>query len=155
MKWLVFLAAILCGQSALAADAKPFARGSWQEIKARYENKPMVVHLWGLTCAPCLTELQHWASVRNAFPEMNFVFIAADPAPMPPGEVEAELEKAGIHGIDSWNFADRFTQRLRFEIDQTWKGELPRTLLIDKDGTVTVMPGVADLGKVKAWIAKR
>lgn len=155
MKWLAFLAAILCSQDLLAAEAKPFARGSWREISVRYANQPMVVHLWGLTCAPCLTELPHWAAVRNAFPEMNFVFIAADPAPMPVADIEEELEKAGVRQVDSWTFADKFTQRLRFEIDPMWKGELPRTLLIDKDGTITAMPGVADLAKVKEWISKR
>src|SRR5690606_24850924 len=127
----------------------------WQEIRAHYDKQPMVVHLWGLTCAPCLTELPHWAGLRRAFPKMSFVCIAADPAPMPAAYVAETLEKTGIRGVYSWSFADKFTQRLRFEIDPAWRGELPRTLLIDRDGTVTVMPGVADLAKVKAWIAAR
>jgi len=155
VKWLAFAAALFFAHTAVAADAKPFARGSWQEIRARYDKQPMVVHLWGLTCAPCLTELPHWAAVRNAFPEMNFVFIAADPAPMDITDVTDELARADVTQVDSWNFADRFVERLRFEIDPSWKGELPRTLLIDKDGTMTVIPGVADLAKVKAWITAR
>ena len=155
MRWWVVLLALTYTWGAAAADAKPFVRGTWQEIRARYVEKPIVVHLWGLTCAPCLTELPQWADVRNGFPEMNFVFIAADPAPMPSGDVSATLERAGIMQVDSWNFDDKFTQRLRYEIDPAWKGELPRTLLIDEAGGITVLPGVADLRKVKAWIEKR
>ncbi|MGE4064534.1 MAG: TlpA disulfide reductase family protein [Rhodospirillaceae bacterium] len=149
---MAFLTALLIAQAAVAADARPFGRGSWQEVRARYESQPMVVHLWGLTCAPCLTELPHWTKLINAFPEMNFVFIAADPAPMPTAEITAKLEEAGIRQVDSWNFADKFTQRLRFEIDPAWKGELPRTLLIDRRGVVTTMPGVANLDTVRNWI---
>ena len=74
---------------------------------------------------------------------------------MPFADVSATLERAGIMQVDSWNFADKFTQRLRYEIDKAWKGELPRTLLIDKTGSITVLPGVANLGEVKAWIEKR
>lgn len=155
MKWLVFVIALLSAGAACAADAQPFGRGSWQEIRARYAHQPMVVHLWGLTCAPCLKELPHWTQLQNAFPEMNFVFIAADPAPMPMAEVNATLKKAGLTRVDSWNFADGFTARLRYEIDPAWKGVLPRTLLIEKDGTVTTLPGVAKIEDIRAWIKAR
>lgn len=154
MKWLV-IAALLVSAAASAGEARPFGRGTWQEIRARYEGQPMVVHLWGLTCAPCLDELPRWTQLQNSFPEMNFVFIAADPAPMPTDEVNAMLKKHGLTQVDSWNFADRFTARLRFEIEPTWKGELPRTLLIEKDGHITAMPGVANIEDVKAWVKAR
>jgi hypothetical protein len=41
---------------------------------------------------------------------------------------------------------------LRYEIDPAWAGELPRTVMIARDGTATVLPGVADLSKVRAWL---
>ena len=47
-------------------------------------------------------------------------------------------------------FTDRFYERLRYEIDPAWAGELPRTVMIDADGKTTVLPGVADLAQVRA-----
>ena len=41
---------------------------------------------------------------------------------------------------------------LRYEIDPAWAGELPRTVMIDGDGKTTVLPGVADLARVRAWL---
>ncbi len=156
MKALAFLAALLlCAGPAVAGDAAPFVRGSWQDIRAHYAERPLVVHLWGLTCGPCLTELPRWSRLRAAFPKIDLVLIAADPAPMPAERVEATLAKAGLGDVESWNFADRFTARLRFEIDPAWRGELPRTLLIDPDGTVTAVPGVTNWKTIEDWASGR
>jgi hypothetical protein len=83
---------------------------------------------------------------------MNLVFVAADPAPMPADRVATVLSGAGLSGMESWNFADRFTARLRYEIDPAWRGELPRTLLIEPDGTTTVMSGVMNGKAIGDWL---
>jgi hypothetical protein len=33
-----------------------------------------------------------------------------------------------------------------------WRGEIPRTILIARDGTTTLIEGVADLASVKTWL---
>ena len=38
------------------------------------------------------------------------------------------------------------------EIDPAWAGELPRTVMIDREGKATVLPGVADLAQVRQWL---
>ncbi|MGE3474188.1 MAG: TlpA family protein disulfide reductase [Rhodospirillaceae bacterium] len=156
MRWAAFFAAVfLCAGTAAAGDAQPFVRGSWQDIRDRHADRPLVVHLWGITCGPCLTELPRWSRLRETFPKMDLVLVAADPAPMPAEKVAATLAKAGLGDVESWNFADRFTARLRFEIDPAWRGELPRTLLIDPAGTVTVMSGVTDWKAIEDWARGR
>ena len=66
--------------------------------------------------------------------------------------VSATLGRAGLGDSESWSFTDRFYERLRYEIDPAWAGELPRTVMIDRDGKATVLPGVADLAQVRAWL---
>lgn len=141
--------------TARAAEPQPFARGSWAELQARHAGQPTVVHLWGLTCAPCLTELPHWADLQRERSDLRLVLLAADPVPQPPARVEEMLSRSGLEKLESWSFADRFNERLRYEIDPTWSGELPRTLLIDRDGKVTTLSGVADLGEVRAWLDRQ
>ena len=77
---------------------------------------------------------------------------SADPLPQDRERVSETLKSAGLDRSESWSFADRFHERLRYEIDPAWAGELPRTVLIDADGKTTVLPGVADLAQVKAWL---
>lgn len=147
------LLALLLAAPAQAADApQPFGRGSWQSLRAAHADQPLVVHLWGLTCPPCLVEMPEWAALKRARPDMPLVLIAADPVPEDPQRAGATLAGYGLAGVESWIFADRFAERLRYEIDPHWRGELPRTLLIDRAGAVTVLPGVADLAQVRAWL---
>jgi hypothetical protein len=80
------------------------------------------------------------------------VLIAADPLPQEPERVAATLTQADLGSSESWSFTDRFYERLRYEIDPAWAGELPRTVMIDGDGKTTVLPGVADLAEVRAWL---
>jgi len=148
--------ALVLGVAALgtahAADPLPFERGSWAKLSAAHAGRPTVVHFWGLTCAPCLAELPNWGKLLATHRNLNLVLIAADPLPQSPGQVVATLARAGLGNAESWIFTDRFNERLRYEIDISWAGELPRTMLFSPGGKVTVLPGVADLDKVRAWL---
>jgi thiol-disulfide isomerase/thioredoxin len=138
--------------SAEAASPLPFERGSWAKLSAQHAGQPTVVHFWGLTCAPCLVELPHWGKFAEGRPDLRLVLVAADPVPQDPERVSDTLARAGLGTSESWSFSDRFYERLRYEIDPAWAGELPRTVMIDRDGKATVLPGVADLARVRAWL---
>ncbi len=152
MKKLALLLCVFAVHAAFAAELKPFGRGSWKDIRTHYANQPLVVHLWGITCAPCLAELPHWKDLADEQRGMNLVLIAADPGPVDAAKVQSTLAKAKLAGGENWIFADSFTDRLRFEVDTAWRGELPRTLLIEAGGGVTVLSGVADLDVVRKWL---
>jgi thiol-disulfide isomerase/thioredoxin len=155
MRLSIFVA-VLLGLASLAtaraSDPLPFARGSWARLRAAHAGQPTIVHFWGLTCGPCLVELPKWGKLLAERKDMRLVLLAADLLPQPPDELAATLDRDGLGSAESWAFTDRFYERLRYEIDPTWAGELPRTELISADGKVTVLPGVADLSKVRAWL---
>lgn len=154
MRVTAFLAMLLSVASfaPAAADPLPFGRGSWAKLSEAHAGRPTVIHLWGLTCAPCLVELPHWSKLAAERPDLRLVLVAADPVPQDPARLTATLERAGLGKIESWSFTDRFYERLRYEIDPAWAGELPRTVMVDRSGKATVLPGVADLAKVRAWL---
>jgi thiol-disulfide isomerase/thioredoxin len=149
---LVALLLTVASAGAQAADLNSFGRGSWSKLRAAHDGQPTVVHFWGLTCAPCLVEMPEWGKLRAERPDMKLVLVAADPVPQDPKRVTDMLARAGLADAENWAFADRFNERLRYEIDPAWAGELPRTLLIDRDGKETVLAGVADLAEVRAWL---
>jgi thiol-disulfide isomerase/thioredoxin len=147
---LLLSLASICGAG--AAGPLPFERGSWEKLRASHAGQPTVVHFWGLTCGPCLVELPHWGKLVADRRDLKLVLIAADPLPQEQERVSATLAAAGLANSESWSFTDRFYERLRYEIDPAWAGELPRTVMIDGDGKTTVLPGVADLAQVRAWL---
>lgn len=152
---LAALALALAAAGALAADVRPFERGSWAKLRDGHAGKPTVVHFWGLTCAPCLVEMPQWGKLLAERADLRLILVAADPVPQDPARVTEMLARSGLDTTESWAFADRFNERLRYEIDPTWGGELPRTVLIGRDGKATVLPGVADLAEVRAWLDRQ
>jgi thiol-disulfide isomerase/thioredoxin len=138
--------------SAATDGLRSFVRGSWNEIRKAHVGQPTVVHFWGLTCGPCRVEMPNWGKLLQERPDLNLVVINADLVPNEPAAVSAMLAQTGLAPAENWTFGDGFVERLRYEIDPQWQGEIPRTLLIARDGTTTVIEGVADLARVKAWL---
>lgn len=134
------LALLLLSGIAEAGEIKPFQRGSWRDIQAAHRGKTLVAHFWSLSCAPCLAEMPRWAEFRRNNPEKTLVLIATDPAEKAPRLKEA-LARFGLAEADAWAFADPFAERLRFEVDPEWRGELPMTRLIASDGRAETVIG--------------
>jgi thiol-disulfide isomerase/thioredoxin len=136
-----------------AAEPQPFVKGTYEAIRLAYSGQAVIVHIWGLSCGPCLAELPEWGKLAAAGSGVKLILINADRTDLQSGKRIADtLARAGLADAESYAFADRFEDRLRFEIDHDWQGELPRTVMISADGQTTTLSGVADMSMVRAWI---
>ncbi len=157
MKWL--LALLLCSSAACASaaqEAKPFVRGSHQQIISARAGKPFVIAFWSLTCTNCRDDLALFGKLVKKYRNLDMVLVATD-TPEQKQEIantlhHYRLERAGSGRIESWVFADSFTERLRFEVDPQWYGELPRTYFFDADGRSTAVSGKIDHDQFEHWI---
>jgi thiol-disulfide isomerase/thioredoxin len=141
--------------STTAADQtalKPFVRGSWMQLVASHKGEPIVVHFWGLTCGPCLAELPKWTAEQKKRPRLKLVLIDSSPFGDEPGEVWTALKRDGLTHVENWLFADSFEERLRYEIDPRWRGEMPYTLLIGRNGKITPITGEMDFTRLDQWL---
>lgn len=138
-----------------AAGLRPFVRGSWKQIRQAHQGRPLVVHFWGVTCAPCMGELPKWGELERSRPGVDIVFVAADPIPIEPPNIEAAVAKTGIGAAENWLFSDSFLERLRFEVNPQWGGELPYTVMIDAAGIVKTTAGVMEQKDLRAWMAQQ
>ena len=136
-----------------AADAAPervFERDSYAQIRASHAGRALVVHLWGVTCGPCLVELPQWGALLRKRPELPLVLIQVDPSA--PAARAKRLAAAGLAGAENWSAASEFDEFLRARIDPLWPGDMPRTLLISPTGDVKTIRGAARLGEVEQWL---
>jgi hypothetical protein len=61
------------------------------------------------------------------------------------------LQQVALGNEQAWVFADDFVERLRFEIDPKWHGELPRTYLYVATG-FHAFSGKLDPRELERWI---
>jgi thiol-disulfide isomerase/thioredoxin len=167
MKWLLSIALTLGISAAQAAQTQPqpLLRGSYQKIVAAHAGKPFIVALWSISCTHCGADLEIFERLANKYPEFKLVLISTD-APEQETAIVRMLKKyhlnqagsqAGskskrVGKVESWVFADSYTERLRFEIDAQWYGELPRTYFYDASGKATGISGVLDEDKTEQWV---
>src|SRR6516162_3357931 len=151
--WLASVALLATTVSAATeGELHPFKRGSWQEIRRAHAGQPIVVHFWGLTCGPCRVEMPKWGRLLQERPDLELIAIDADLIPNEGSLVSEMLAKTGLASAENWMFADDFVERLRFEINPRWRGEIPMTLLIARDGKITTIEGMARSEEVRAWL---
>ena len=68
---------------------------------------------------------------------------------------ESMLDRAGLSSTENFIFNDGFVERLRFEIDPGWQGDIPRTMLISRDGVITTIEGSAEIAYFEKWSAQQ
>jgi thiol-disulfide isomerase/thioredoxin len=144
---LLLMVGVACVASAASRtlDARSF-----DDIRVRYAGKPLIVHIWGMTCGPCIAELPRWGALQRAHPELNLVLIQADESP--PKDAERRLRAAGLAKVESWAVTSDPDEFMRASIDPRWAGDMPRTLMIGADGSIERMRGTADFAAVRRWL---
>jgi thiol-disulfide isomerase/thioredoxin len=156
MKRLTFAAALfLTGLPASPATEssklRPFQRGSWQQLLHAHAGRPTLVHFWGVTCGPCKVELPELGKFMKEHPAVDVVTVDADLVPNSDAAALSILQDAGLSSAENWMFGDGFAERLRYEIDPSWQGDIPRTVLISAEGEMATIEGSAEPSALQKW----
>ncbi len=152
MRRLAFLlVASLVGTVAHAVQPKAYEPGSWPALVKPYAGRNVIVHFWGVTCAPCLKELPKWGDLVAGRKGRDVLFVEMDP--VAPASFDTLVEKSRLAQAPHWLLAGPFDEQVRYEIDPKWQGELPFTVLIDKKGAVKRISGPVDFDELKRFLA--
>lgn len=139
----------ICIAGLAQADVRPFESGSLEKIRAARAGRPFILSFWSLECAHCPKELRALGELVRRHPALDVVLVSTDT----PADAAALAEFAGQSGLgraEQWVFAGD-AQRLRYEIDRRWWGELPRTYLHDAAHRSEGVSGVIPAGTLAKW----
>jgi predicted nucleic acid-binding Zn-ribbon protein len=64
----------------------------------------------------------------------------------------ARLEKNGLSRATHYGFSDSFVEKLYYEADKSWRGELPFTVLISTNASRVNVTGALDDPHFVAWL---
>jgi hypothetical protein len=134
-----------------AGEVRQLEPNSWSGITAAHADRPLVVHVWGLSCSICIAELASWGAFIKSRPDVTLVLINWDPHGQTQ-RIGTMLEKSGLAGVENWMLGPAYEEKLRFEIDREWIGELPRTFRISANGHLTASSGEADFAGLRRWL---
>lgn len=137
-----------------AQEIKPFVRGSYQQIVSARQGKPFIINFWSLSCSYCKVELSMFRELVRKYPKLDLVVISTD-TPEEREAVSGTLKTFSLGKSETWLFADSNSDRLRFEIDKKWYGELPRTYFFGADGKANAFSGKLEQKDVEQWIKEQ
>lgn len=135
------------------AEQSAFVSGSYQQILAGNANKPFMLVVWSVNCSSCLKDMELLSNIHKSRPELKMIMLAADELSATE-QIQQILEKHQLSEIENWVYAEENTQKLQFEIDPKWYGELPRTYFFDKVHQRTGVSGVLSKAEYDAMFAK-
>jgi thiol-disulfide isomerase/thioredoxin len=137
-----------------SAGIKPFVATSMQHILSARQGKPFILGVWSLSCTHCRDDIALLSSMSQRHPELDLVFIAADS----PDEAEAAaqiINRFSFGIMEHWIFADDFIEKLQYNIDKQWHGELPRTYFYNASHQMRAFSGKLDAVETERWIREQ
>ena len=149
----LLLAGAIFALPAAASEPRPFARGSMQQIIAEHPGRPLIINFWSTECAYCQEELALLSRVARSHPDLRLVLVSTD-LPQNAPLVAQFLVKRGFDPGQTWLFADEYAERLRYDIDRKWYGELPRTYLIGTRTERKAVSGKISAEQIERWLAE-
>jgi hypothetical protein len=98
-----------------------------------------------------MKEFGHLQQLRHAFSDNSLVLISTDGAEYS-AEAQRILASFDLHHLDNWIFAGNFPERLRYQIDPNWFGELPRAYFYDAAHQRSARSGALSAALLQQWL---
>lgn len=150
---LILVALLAWAMPVVAQAIRPFDADSPAAIRKEQAGKSFVLSFWSIHCAPCIEEMAVWREQAARHRDLRIVLVSTDP----PGErdrVEAFLRRYPPGGVQRWQYADEFEERIRYAVDPRWRGELPRTYFFDASHRSEASTGSVSSAQVERWVAR-
>lgn len=156
-KKIIFIAlslAIINNVLANTPVIKPFIKGSFQQIQQQQEkshkDKPYIITFWSETCAFCMEELALFGELLKTYPNVKVVSITTDPF-LNEKTITHILTSKKLQHAEKWVFSDNYAERLYFDVDKRWRGELPLTFFVDRNHKMVKHMGTINKYKLIEW----
>jgi thiol-disulfide isomerase/thioredoxin len=139
--------------SPAAHELRPFRAETVEAIRQTHAGNAFVLAFWSIHCEPCRDEMAVWRDVRRRYPDLPILLVSTDVA-AERSAVTAFLARYDPGPVETWIFDDEFAERVRFAVDRTWRGELPRTYLYDAAHRAEARSGKLDERWLRGWFAR-
>ncbi|MCW8879324.1 MAG: hypothetical protein OQJ89_12270 [Kangiellaceae bacterium] len=121
------------------------------QIKTRLKGKRHLMVLWSLDCPPCFKELELIGTLAKKQPNLPITIFNVD-QDIDVDEVYQEISsKYGLSLLPHFFISEEQYEQVKYALDPTWYGELPRSYFIKKDGVWVGKSGLLSKKQIKGW----
>lgn len=132
----------------------PFDANSMAALRKAHAGKPFVLAFWSVYCEPCRDEMAEWDAVKRKHPSLPMELVSTD-APADRALIDIFFKKYPPGPVRKWVFADVFSERVRYAVDRSWRGELPKSYFFDAAHRVEIKNGKVDRTWIESWLTRQ
>lgn len=152
-RWIVLAGLALGCGAALAGELKPLRSADVGAWYASARERPLVIEIWSLDCGYCRENAVHLVAWQRRHPEVRVAMVAMDAYDENGAAIAQALTQMNVPPhVAQYANAEAMPERLRAALDAGWRGELPRTVWIGRDGMREARSGVLTQSVLDGWL---
>ena len=153
MKLKIFLLFLFFSHFSFAYDFMPFDMNTRKVIEKRYIDQPLIISFWSIDCPYCIDDLKKLGKALSKNTNVQLITVCVD-GKESAKKAERILSQANLPKHEQYQYAEVDEDRLRYNIDPAWYGELPRTYFYDATHQVTPLSGKISNSFLDKWFKK-
>jgi len=153
MKFKTLLFLLFVSNLSFAYDFMPFDMNTRQSIEKRYIDQPLIISFWSIDCPYCINDLKKLGKALSKNTNVKLITVCVD-GKESAKKAERILSQANLPKHEKYQYAEVDEDRLRYNIDPAWYGELPRTYFYDATHQVTPLSGKISNSFLDKWFKK-
>ena len=153
MKLKIFLLFLFFSHFSFAYDFMPFDMNTRKVIEKRYIDQPLIISFWSIDCPYCIDDLKKLGKALSKNTNVQLITVCVD-GKESAKKAERILSQANLPKHEQYQYAEVDEDRLRYNIDPAWYGELPRTYFYDAAHQVTPLSGKISNSFLDKWFKK-
>ena len=153
MKLKIFLFLLFFSHLSFAYDFIPFDMNTRKVIEKRYIDQPLIISFWSIDCPYCIDDLKKLGKALSKNTNVKLITVCVD-GKESAKKAERILSQANLPKHEKYQYAEVDEDRLRYNIDPAWYGELPRTYFYDAAHQVTPLSGKISNSFLDKWFKK-
>ena len=153
MKLKIFLFFLFFSHLSFAYEFMPFDMNTRKVIEKRYIDQPLIISFWSIDCPYCLDDLKKLGKALSKNTNVKLITVCVD-GKESAKKAERILSQANLPKHEKYQYAEVDEDRLRYNIDPAWYGELPRTYFYDAAHQVTPLSGKISNSFLDKWFKK-
>jgi thiol-disulfide isomerase/thioredoxin len=153
MKLKIFLFFLFFSHFSFAYEFMPFDMNTRKVIEKRYIDQPLIISFWSIDCPYCIDDLKKLGKALSKNTNVKLITVCVD-GKESAKKAERILSQANLPKHEKYQYAEVDEDRLRYNIDPAWYGELPRTYFYDAAHQVTPLSGKISNSFLDKWFKK-